>query len=106
MLTKRVTLSVICILAILALGGNLTENILNPFEEYTIPFDDWSQMSVDWLTQNFRPLFQLICRPIALTLDEVEAFLIFVPPLLFLFSLFLIAWQVAGFRIAASVHLH
>ena len=101
MLTKRVTLSVICILAILALGGNLTENMLNPFEEYTVPFDDWSQMSVDWLTQNFRPFFQLIRLPIALTLDEVEAFLKFVPPLVFLFSLFLIAWQVAGFRLAA-----
>jgi ABC-type proline/glycine betaine transport system permease subunit len=74
--------------------------MLNPFEKYTVPFDDWSQASVDWLTQNFRPFFQLIRLPIAFTLDGVEAFLKSVPPLVFLICLFLIAWQVASFKIA------
>lgn len=74
--------------------------MLDPFEKYSFPVDIWVQNGIDWFTLYFRPFFRAIRWPIAHTLDGVEAFLIVFPPLIFLILLLLIAWQIAGLRVA------
>ena len=74
--------------------------ILNPFELYTIPLDNWVNAAVNYLVDNFRPIFQAIRVPIKFTLDAIEAMFQSIPPLIFLMIIGLMAWQVAGRKIA------
>ena len=74
--------------------------MLDPFEKYSFPVDIWVQHGIDWFTLYFRPFFRAIRWPIAHALDGVEAFLLVFPPLIFLILLLLVAWQIAGLRVA------
>lgn len=74
--------------------------ILNIFDEWTIPLDDWIQNGVDWLVTNFRDEFQTVKLPIEWTLDLVNSFLHWIPPLIMLLLLFLLAWRAAGWKVA------
>ena len=38
--------------------------LLNPFQLYTIPLDDWISQSIEFIVKNFRPFFQTISLPI------------------------------------------
>ena len=78
----------------------LPNNLLNPFELYTLPLADWVTAAVDFLVNNFRPIFQAIRLPINWMLQSIEATLLSVPPLIFLILLGLFVWQLAGRRIA------
>jgi glycine betaine/proline transport system permease protein len=75
--------------------------MLDFFAAHTIPLDDWTQSLVEWLTLNLRPFFQMIRWPVAHTLDGVEAVLVGAPPSVVLGLAFVLAWQVAGLRVAA-----
>ena len=75
-------------------------NILNIFDERLVPLDDWIQDAVDWLVANFRDEFQTIKLPIEWTLDAVNAGLHWVPPLIMILLLALLAWRTAGWRVA------
>ncbi|MDJ0615756.1 MAG: glycine betaine/L-proline ABC transporter substrate-binding protein ProX [Calothrix sp. MO_192.B10] len=74
--------------------------ILNPFELYTLPLDKWITDSVNFIVDNYRPVFQAIRLPISLTLDSIQSLFLGIPPLIFLILLGLLAWQLAGGRIA------
>jgi glycine betaine/proline transport system substrate-binding protein len=74
--------------------------ILNPFELYTIPLDNWVNAAVNFIVDNFRPIFQAIRIPIKFTLDSIEAMFQSIPPLIFLIIIGLMAWQLSGRRIA------
>jgi glycine betaine/proline transport system permease protein len=74
--------------------------ILNLFETYTIPIDDWVQVSVDWLSTNARGFFQTIKVPVEIVMDAIEAGLLWVPPLIMLLLLVLVAWRAAGRGVA------
>ncbi|MGK7876637.1 MAG: ABC transporter permease [Xenococcaceae cyanobacterium] len=74
--------------------------ILNPFQVYTIPLDDWITGSINFLVDHFRPLFQAIGFPIRLILESIESVLVSIPPLIFLVIMGAIAWQIAGRKIA------
>ncbi|NES23999.1 MAG: hypothetical protein F6K41_35090 [Symploca sp. SIO3E6] len=74
--------------------------LLNPFELYSIPLDDWISAAIDFLVNNFRPLFQAIRFPVSLALDGIEALFLAIPPLIFLLIIGLIVWQLAGRAIA------
>jgi glycine betaine/proline transport system permease protein len=75
-------------------------NVLDIFETWRIPLDDWIQTAVDWLVDNFRDEFQTMKLPIEWTLDAVNSFLHWVPPLILLAALSLLAWRAAGWRTA------
>ena len=75
--------------------------ILNIFDMYTIPIDDWVQASVDWLSTNARGFFQTIKVPVEIVMDGIEAGLLWVPPTLMVLLIAFIAWRAAGWRIAA-----
>ncbi|MGB3203481.1 MAG: ABC transporter permease subunit [Crinalium sp.] len=89
-------------------GSNLIANsksglnvILNPFELYTIPLDDWIRAGVNFLVDNFRPIFQIIRIPIKFALEGIEGIFTTIPPLILLMIISLVAWQFAGVKIAA-----
>ncbi len=72
--------------------------ILNPFDLYTIPLDDWINTLIDFVVDNFRPLFQLIRIPISWILEGLQNIFLAIPPLILLLLLGAIAWQLAGWR--------
>ena len=74
--------------------------ILNPFQFYTIPLDRWITTSINFLVDNFRPLFQAVRLPISWTLEGIEWIFVSIPPLIFLVIIVLIAWQLAGRAVA------
>lgn len=74
--------------------------LLNPFAKYTLPLDEWINTGVDFLVQNFRPIFQAIRFPISFALDGIESLLLSIPPLIFMIVVGLIVWKIAGKGIA------
>ena len=75
-------------------------NILNPFQLYTIPLDDWISEIINFIVDNFRPFFQAIGFPIRWTLQNIEWGFQTIPPLIFIIITSLIAWKLAGKKIA------
>ncbi len=86
--------------ALIAKSQSGLDVILNPFELYTIPLDNWINAAVNFLVDNFRPFFQAIRVPIKFALDSIEAIFQSIPPLIFLIIIGLMAWQLAGRKIA------
>ena len=73
---------------------------LDPFAEAWIPLDRWVDVGLEWLVDNFRPVFQAIRWPIDQTLTSIEAALLAIPALLMVVLVMLVAWQVSGRRLA------
>jgi glycine betaine/proline transport system permease protein len=71
------------------------------FDRLRVPLDRWFADFITWLTVNYRPTFQAMKRPIEVILQNVEAFLLWLPPLVLIALLALLAWRWAGWRIAA-----
>ena len=44
--------------------------ILNPFQFYTIPLDDWITEIINFIVDNFRPFFQAIRIPLNWTFKK------------------------------------
>jgi len=76
------------------------EHFWNPFDAYTLPFAQWAQVAVDWLTATFRPLFQAARWPVAHMLDGLQQALMSIPQSVFLLGLLLVAWQLSSLRTA------
>lgn len=85
---------------LIATNQGVLDSILNPFKLYTLPLDDWITSGVNFIVDNYRPFFQAIRLPISFTLESIQWFFLAIPPLIFLILLGLLAWQVAGGRIA------
>jgi glycine betaine/proline transport system permease protein len=85
----------------LFLLGALHDSFLNPFAVYTVPMADWSQAAVEWVTENFRPVFQAIKWPIKFVLDGVETFFVELPPVFVIFGMFVLAWRIGNLQIAS-----
>jgi glycine betaine/proline transport system permease protein len=71
------------------------------FDRIQIPLDRWFADAINWLTLNYRPTFQSMKVPIDLILDGVNGVLQWVPPVVFIAIVGLLAWRWAGGRIAA-----
>lgn len=76
------------------------QNLLNPFESFTIPLEDWIDAFVTWLSTNFRDEFQLIRWPVDQVLNGLDSLFQWLPPLVLLAIVFLIAWRSSGWRVA------
>ncbi len=75
------------------------DKILNPFQVYTIPLDDWITDVINFIVDNFRPFFQAIGLPISWALKSIEWVFISIPPLIFIIIIGLISWKLAGRKI-------
>ena len=69
------------------------------FEKHKIPLEKVIENAVDWLVTNFRPQFQTIKWPVEKTLNGLDAFLNWLPPLIIIVGIFLIAWRLSGWKI-------
>ncbi|TFF27899.1 glycine betaine/L-proline ABC transporter permease ProW [Jiella endophytica] len=75
---------------------------LHPFDHAVIPLQSWVEHLLDWVVTNFRPLFQAIRWPIDTVLSGVNSILLGTPSLLMLAIIGLLAWQLAGPRLAVG----
>jgi ABC-type proline/glycine betaine transport system permease subunit/ABC-type proline/glycine betaine transport system substrate-binding protein len=78
----------------------IIDNILNPFQLYKIPLEKWTNQIINLIVDNFRPLFQAIGFPVGWTLKGIEGIFLAIPPLILIIIMGLLAWQVAGKKIA------
>jgi len=69
------------------------------FEKHKIPLEKVIENAVEWLVTNFRPQFQTIKWPVEKTLNGLDAFLNWVPPIIVIIGIFLIAWRLSGWKI-------
>lgn len=76
--------------------------LLNPFEDAVIPLGDWVETGLDWLVDNFRPVFQAIRWPVDGVLTGIDGLLNGIPPLIMLAIIGLIGWQIAGGRMGIA----
>ena len=66
----------------------------------SLPVQDWINDGLDWFVERFRPLFQTLREPVDAILGGVEAALQFPPAWAMIVLLALLAWQLAGARLA------
>jgi glycine betaine/proline transport system permease protein len=69
------------------------------FNIYTIPLDQWISTFVKWLSMNVRDVFQVIRWPVDQVLGGLNGALLWLPPIVILIIVFLIAWRVASWRV-------
>ena len=79
--------------------------LLDPFQETVIPLAQWVDQGLRWLVDNYRPFFQSIKWPVDQMLRGFDWALNSVPPTVMIIVFGLIAWQVAGARLAAGIAL-
>jgi glycine betaine/proline transport system substrate-binding protein len=82
-------------------NASIKEIILNPFDFYTIPLDDWITTGINFVVDNFRPFFQAIRQPVSWLLEGIGQMLLSISPSILIIIIGLIAWQLAGRSIAA-----
>lgn len=68
----------------------------------SLPVQDWVNQGLNWFVGNFRPAFQALRQPVDALLGGVEAALQYPPPLVMIGLLSLLAWQLAGARMAVG----
>lgn len=71
-------------------------SVTDPFQHTLIPLDSWVTHGIDWVVQNFRPVFQGIRAPIDFILSGFEQFLTALPSPVAIILFALLAWQFAG----------
>ncbi|MBQ0439962.1 glycine betaine/L-proline ABC transporter permease ProW [Providencia rettgeri] len=71
-------------------------NFMDPFQHTLLPLDSWVTHGIDWVVQNFRPVFQAIRAPIDFILSGFEQFLTSLPSPVAIILFALLAWQFAG----------
>lgn len=69
------------------------------FEKHKIPLEKVIEQAVDWLVANYRPQFQAIKWPVEKTLNGIDGLLQFVPPIVIIAAIFLIAWRMASWKV-------
>jgi len=65
-----------------------------------IPVGHWVEWLVEWATINLNPLFEVIKAVIKFLVDNLSEIFLFIPPLIFIMLFFLLAWYIAGLRVA------
>ncbi len=80
-------------------------DLLHPFEEAIIPLAGWVDQGLNWVVTNFRPVFQMIRWPVDAILNSIESTLLATPALLMILFFTLLAWQLAGRRLAIATSL-
>ncbi len=70
------------------------------FDEKVIPLDVWISHFVEWLVEGYRWIFQGIKWPVEITLNGLQHGLLFLPPLVVIVVVALLAWKVSGIRLA------
>lgn len=70
------------------------------FEEAVIPLDEWVSLFVEWLVENYRDFFQAIKWPVEATLNGIDAGLNWLPPVVVIVAIAIVAWRFSGKTLA------
>ncbi len=70
-----------------------------------LPVQDWINQGLNWFVDHFRPAFQALRQPVDSLLGGVEAILLYPPTLVMIGILSMLAWQLAGGRMAIATML-
>jgi glycine betaine/proline transport system substrate-binding protein len=84
---------------IIAQETNRIDQILNPFQSYKIPFDDWINTGLTFIVDNFRPFFQAIRVPVSWLLESLGNGLISIPPTILILIIVLLVWQFTNIKL-------
>ena len=76
---------------------------LDPFACGKLPLADWMTVGLRWAVDNYRPFFQAVKAPVDSMLLSFTAALGAVPPIVLIVVIALVAWQVAGIRLALGL---
>ncbi|CCE99391.1 putative glycine betaine transporter membrane protein (plasmid) [Sinorhizobium fredii HH103] len=77
--------------------------ILDPFACGKLPLADWMTDGLRWAVDNYRPFFQAVKAPVDSMLLSFTAALGAVPPMVVILVVALVAWQIAGIRLALGL---
>ncbi|WP_413206488.1 glycine betaine/L-proline ABC transporter permease ProW [Rhodospirillum sp. A1_3_36] len=80
-------------------------NLWDPFKESVIPLDVWVEHGLEWVVDHFRFIFQAVRIPIDGVLTGIESALTWVAAPVMLILIGLIAWQIAGRKMAIGAVL-
>jgi glycine betaine/proline transport system permease protein len=75
-------------------------DILHPFDEAIIPFDDWVNTGIDWAVINFREFFLVAKMPVEIILQTIESFLLWLSPYVVIIFFVLISLQFVSKKMA------
>lgn len=78
-------------------------DLLDPFETLDLPLAGWIEQGLRWLVDNYRPFFQGVKWPVEQVLNGFDWSLNAVPPTVMILLFGLIAWQIAGWRLALGI---
>lgn len=78
---------------------------LHPFHETLIPLNNWVESALNWLVNHFRPLFHAIRWPVDAILSDIQWVLQHIPSPILIIIFGLVAWQIAGRRLAIGTVL-
>ncbi len=70
------------------------------FERKVIPLDEWVDLAVEWLVENYRDIFQLIKWPVEKTLEGLNIGLNALPPVVVIIAIGIIAWRSNSIKLA------
>ena len=82
-----------------------TCGFLDPFRCGKLPLDAYVSDGLKWIVSAYRPLFQSLKWPVDQTLSTFQGLMTGVPPTIMVIILGLIAWQLAGARMAIATVL-
>jgi len=75
-------------------------DILHPFNDAIIPFDEWTNSGIDWLVVNFRDFFLFTKAPIDFVLKSIESFLLYLSPYVIIIFFVMLALQFSTKKLA------
>lgn len=78
-------------------------DLLDPFETLELPLAGWVEQGLRWLVDNYRPFFQSVKWPVEQVLSGFDWALNAVPPTAMIMLFGLVAWQIAGWRLALGI---
>ncbi len=84
---------------------NTSVDYWHPFQEARLPLDQWIESAIDWVVDNFRPVFQLIRAPVEISLTGIETVLQTIPSPIMILLLTLLSWQLVSGRMAVGTML-
>ena len=77
-------------------------DVLDPFKEALIPFDDWTNSGIDWMVENYREFFLAAKAPIDIVLKSIESFLLYLNPYVVILFFILLALQFSTKKMAVG----
>lgn len=81
---------------------DLPDKILNPFDHFTIPFGEWSEAGLEYITGLWREQLMAAKAPVQTFLNFIQDGLVALPPSLVLIAVALLGFVLSGWRLALS----